>query len=132
MIQMSVDDVYTTFVNHVAEGRSMTYEEVDEIGGGRVWSGINAMEIGLIDVFGGLEKSIEIAAEMAELDDYRITSLPTLEDPFTMLMKQLTGDVKARIIRNELGASYDLYKKAEEISKMRGIQAIMPFTLDIH
>ena len=131
-IQTYVDDVYITFANHVAEGRSMTYEEVDAIGGGRVWSGVNAMEIGLIDVFGGLEKSIEIAAEMAGLEDYRITSLPTLEDPFTLLMKQFTGGVKARIIKKELGASYELYKKAEEIGQMRGIQAIMPYTLDIH
>jgi len=131
-IQTYVDDVYTTFANNVAEGRNMTYEKVDAIGGGRVWSGVNAMEIGLIDVYGGLEKSIEIAAEMAGLEDYRITSLPALEDPFTMLMKQFTGGVKARIIQKELGESYELYKKAEEIGKMHGIQAIMPYTLDIH
>ena len=132
MIQSFMDDVYTTFVNNVAEGRSMTYEEVDAIGGGRVWSGVNAMEIGLIDLYGGLERSIEIAAEMAELESYRIRSLPVLEDPFTQLMKQFTGGVKTRIIKKELGASYELYKKAEEISQMRGIQAIMPYTLDIH
>lgn len=132
MIQSYVDDVYTTFVNNVAEGRSMTYEEVDAIGGGRVWSGINAMEIGLIDLYGGLERSIEIAAEMAELENYRIKSLPVLEDPFTQLMKQFTGGAKTRIIKKELGASYELYKKAEEITKMRGIQAIMPYSLDIH
>ncbi len=132
MIQSYVDDVYTTFVNNVAEGRSMTYEEVDAIGGGRVWSGVNAMEIGLIDLYGGLERSIEIAAEMAELEEYRITSLPVLEDPFTQLMKQFTGGVKTRIIKKELGVSYELYKKAEEISQMRGIQAVMPYTLDIH
>ena len=58
MIQAYVDDTYTTFASHVAEGRALTFEEVDNIGGGRVWSGVNAMEIGLIDVFGGLEKSI--------------------------------------------------------------------------
>ncbi|MEX0980499.1 MAG: signal peptide peptidase SppA [Bacteroidales bacterium] len=132
IIQSYVDDVYTTFVNHVAEGRSMSYEEVDAIGGGRVWSGLNAREIGLIDLYGGLERSVEIAAEMAELENYRITSLPVLEDPFTLLMKQFTGNAKAKIIKKELGTSYQLYKKAEEISQMRGIQAVMPYTLDIH
>jgi protease IV len=131
-IQTYIDEVYTTFVNNVAEGRSMTYEEVDAIGGGRVWSGVNAMEIGLIDLYGGLERSIEVAAEMAGLEDYRVTSLPLQEDPFTLLMKQFTGEVKARIIKKELGASYELYKKIDEISKMRGIQALMPYTLDIH
>lgn len=132
MIQAYVDDTYTTFVNHVAEGRSMTFEEVDAIGSGRVWSGVNAMENGLIDVYGGLEKSIGIAAEMAGLDNYRITSLPVLEDPFTMLIKELTGEAKVRMIRKELGDSFDLYKKAEEISTMQGLQAIMPYTIDIY
>lgn len=132
MIQDYVDDTYSTFVNHVAEGRSMTFEEVDAIGGGRVWSGINAMENGLIDVYGGLEKSIEIAAEMAGLENYRITSLPVLEDPFTMLIKELTGEVKTRMITRELGDTYDLYKKAEEISNIKGLQAVMPYTIDMY
>lgn len=132
MIQDYVDDTYTTFVNHVAEGRSMTFEEVDAIGSGRVWSGVNAMENGLIDVYGGLEKSIEIAAEMADLENYRIRSLPALEDPFTMLMKELTGEAKMRMIRKELGSSYELYKKAEEISDMQGLQAVMPYSIDIY
>lgn len=132
MIQAYVDDTYTTFVNHVAEGRSMTFEEVDAIGSGRVWSGINAMENGLIDVYGGLEKSIDIAAEMAGLENYRVTSLPFLEDPFTMLIRELTGEVKTRMITKELGDSYELYKKAEEISKIRGLQAVMPYTIDIY
>lgn len=132
MIQGYVDDVYNTFVNNVAEGRSMTYEQVDAIGGGRVWSGASAIEIGLIDMFGGLEKSIEVAAEMADLETYRIKSLPVQEDPFTMIMKQLTGEVKMKIIRNELGDTFNLYKKAEEIKNMEGLQAIMPYNLDIY
>ncbi len=132
IIKEYIDDVYTTFVNHVAEGRSMSFEEVDAIGGGRVWSGVNAMEIGLIDVYGGLEKSVEIAAEMADLDNYRLTSLPTLEDPITRLMKQITGGVKAKIISKELGSAYELYKQVEMINNMEGLQAIMPYTLDIY
>jgi len=132
MIKKYIDDVYTTFVNHVAEGRSMTFEEVDAIGGGHVWSGVNAMEIGLIDLYGGLEKSIEVAAEMAGIDTYRVNSLPTLEDPITKLIKQLSGEVKAKIIRKELGSAYELYKQVEQISEMEGIQAVMPYTLDIY
>lgn len=132
IIQSYVDDVYTTFVGHVAEGRSMTFDEVDAIAGGRVWSGVNAMENGLIDIYGGLEKSIEVAAEMAGLENYRVTSLPALEDPFTMIMKQLTGEVKMKVIKKELGESYELYKQLEEIQNMKGIQAVMPYTLDIY
>ncbi|HKK62172.1 MAG TPA: signal peptide peptidase SppA [Bacteroidales bacterium] len=132
MIQSYVDDVYTTFVNHVADDRSMTFEEVDAIGGGRVWSGISAREVGLIDMFGGLQKSIELAAEMAELEDYRVTSRPIQKDPFTEIMKQLSGGVKAKIIQKELGESYEIYQKIEEIKNMKGIQAIMPYEIDIH
>ena len=112
--------------------RGMTFEEVDEIGGGRVWSGKDALELGLVDVFGGLEKSIEIAAEMANLDNYRITSRPELEDPFTAIMKQLTGDVKAKIIKKELGESYEMFKQAQFIQQMKGAQAMMPYTIQIH
>ena len=132
IIQSYIDDVYVTFVNHVAEGRSMTYEEVDAIGGGRVWSGANAMDIGLVDVFGGLDKAVEIAVEMADLEDYRISNLPELEDPFEELIQDLTGGAKARMLRKELGESYELYKKVEEIQDMRGIQAVMPYTIDIY
>ena len=132
IIQSYVDDTYKTFVGHVAEGRSMTFDEVDAIAGGRIWSGVNAMEIGLIDLYGGLEKSIEVAAEMAGLENYRITSLPVLEDPITTIMKQLTGEVKLKMIRKELGESYELYKQLEEIRRMEGIQAVMPYTLDIY
>jgi protease-4 len=132
LIQEYVDDSYTDFITQVAEGRSMTIEEVDALAGGRVWSGVNAMENGLIDVYGGLEKSIEIAAEMADLENYRITSLPYLDDPFTMLMKELTGEAKMRMFKKELGASFELYNKAEEIGKMKGLQAIMPYSIDIY
>jgi len=131
-LQKYIDDFYVNFVNHVAEGRSLSFEQVDAIGGGRVWSGANAMEIGLIDVFGGLEKSIEIAAEMAGLENYRITSLPELDDPLTIIMKQLNGEVKARVIRKELGDNYQIYKKIDEIRQMKGVQAVMPYTIDIY
>jgi protease-4 len=132
IMQSYVDDTYTTFVNQVANGRSMTFDEVDAIAGGRVWSGVNAMEIGLIDVYGGLEKSIQIAAEMAHLESYRVSSLPTLKDPFTTIMNQLTGGVKSHLIQKELGESYELYKKVEEISTMKGLQAVMPYTIEIN
>jgi protease-4 len=132
ILQNYVDDVYTTFVNHVAEGRGMEFDEVDAVGGGRVWAGKDAMEIGLIDVFGGLERSIEIAAEMAGLEDYRVQSLPALEDPFTFLMNQLEGGIRSRLIEKELGESYILYKRAREISETKGVQAVMPYEIEVY
>jgi protease IV len=131
-IQEGVDDVYIDFVNRVAEGRGMSFEDVDAIGEGRVWAGKDAIEIGLVDVFGGLEKSIEIAAEMAGLENYRISSRPELDDPFTSIMKQFSGDVKTKIMKKELGEAYDMIKQAQEIEQMKGVQAMMPYTVKIY
>ena len=134
-IQRMVDDTYNTFVNVVAEGRGKSYEEIDAIGGGRVWAGANALELGLIDMYGGLEKSIEVAAEMAGLENYRVQSLPKLDDPMTAIMKQLTGGAAVRakkILRNELGDQYIHYKKIQEIKNMHGIQMIMPFEFEVN
>ena len=104
-------------------------------GGGRVWAGSNALELGLIDMYGGLNKSIEVAAEMAGLENYRIQSLPALEDPMTAIMKQLTGGSMVRtdrILQRELGEEYRHYKKIQEIRNMQGIQAIMPYEIEVH
>lgn len=132
ILQSYVDDVYTTFVDHVADGRNMSFDEVDAIGGGRIWAGKDAMEIGLIDVFGGLDRSIEIAAEMAGLEDYRVQSLPALEDPFTFLMNQVENNIRTRFLKKELGDAYEYYQKANEIGRMKGIQAIMPYEIDVY
>jgi protease-4 len=135
IIQKMIDDFYIKFVDLVADGRGKTYEEIDAIAGGRVWAGANALELGLIDMYGGLEKSIEVAAEMAGLEDYRIQALPRLEDPMTAIMKQLTGGslVKAdRLLKRELGTSYQYYKKLQEIRDMQGIQAVMPYEIELH
>lgn len=131
-IQKSVDDTYESFVKLVAENRGKSYDEIDAIAGGRVWSGRDAMELGLVDLFGGLDRSIEVAAEMAGLENYRLQSLPRLEDPITVLMRELSGgSVKARVIKRELGEQYIHYKRIEEIKQMRGLQAIMPFDIEL-
>lgn len=132
MIQEGVEDVYKDFITHVGEGRGMTTSAVDEIGQGRVWSGANAKEIGLVDVFGGLTQAIEIAAEKAGVDDYKIVDYPVQPDPFEQLIKQLTGDVSARILSRELGVNYSFYKQMNNLMKMEGTQARMPFEVEIY
>ena len=135
IVQKMIDDFYVNFVNLVAEGRGKSYDEIDAIAGGRVWAGSNALELGLIDMYGGLQKSIEVAAEMAGLEDYRVQSLPRLEDPMAAIMKQLTGGSMVRtdrILQRELGLSYRHYRKIQDIQKMHGIQAIMPYEIELH
>lgn len=130
-IQKSVDDAYENFVNLVADNRNLSFDEIDAIAGGRVWSGTDALDLGLVDMFGGLGKSIEVAAEMAGLENYRLQSLPKLEDPFTALLKELTGGARMKAIEKELGSEFIHYKNIQEISKMHGLQAIMPFHIEL-
>ncbi|MBU8892250.1 MAG: signal peptide peptidase SppA [Bacteroidales bacterium] len=132
IFQYLVENFYETFITKVAEGRNMTKEEVDEIGQGRVWSGVNAIEIGLIDEFGGLEDAIALAAEAANLEKYRVVDFPKLKDPFQQLLEDLQGNVKASILKQELGAEYKYYENLQNIIKQQGIQARIPYEIDIY
>lgn len=132
VLQKMVDDTYVTFVNRVSDGRNMAFTDVDKIGEGRVWSGKNALELGLVDVLGGLSDAIKIAAEKAELEDYRIVDLPRLEDPFTQVMRELTGDLSERIIKKELSGYYDQYRFIRNLLNSDRIQARMPFEMTVH
>ncbi len=132
IIKDEIVQTYETFVNHVAEGRDMTPEEVDEIGQGRVWSGADAKRIGLIDLYGGLEEAVALAAEKADIEKYRTIGLPELKDPFEQLMKEFTGNVKASVLKKEMGDSYKYYREFENVKDMQGIQARIPYKIDIY
>lgn len=133
VLQHMVDETYQVFVSHVAEGRNLKFAEVDAMAEGRVWSGSNAKERKLVDVFGGLETAIKIAAEKAKLGEkYRITELPKQEEAFAQIMKELTGEVKQRFVRNELGAHYNQYMYIKKMLESDRIQARMPFEISVH
>lgn len=134
VIQESVELIYDRFLSIVADGRGMTKEQVDEIAQGRVWAGADALEIGLVDELGNLDDAIAHAAEMAGLEDYKTKNLPNLIDPFEEMMKELGGDVQANMIESTLGSKLPLYnqlKELEKLSKSTGVQARMPFFIDI-
>ena len=130
VIQSTVEDVYSTFITHVAEGRDMTVEEVDEIGQGRVWSGVDALDIGLVDVIGGLQTTIDFAAKKAGITDYGIKTYPE-KDKMTMIIEGILTDAKTSFVEEELGSSYIYYKRIKDITKIQGIQARMPYYVDI-
>ena len=127
IIQKGVVDVYNTFTSRVAEGRDMSQENVDDIGQGRIWSGSNAMDINLIDEYGGLEAAVAGAAELAELEDYRIYELPEQKDPFQELLVQLEEDMQTSWIKHQLGDQYKYYKTIQDIKHLKGVQARMPY-----
>ena len=127
IIQKGVVDIYNTFTSKVAEGRDMSQENVDDIGQGRVWSGSNAMDINLIDEYGGLEAAVAGAAELAELEDYRIYELPEQKDPFQELLEQLEEDMQTSWMKHQLGDQYKYYKTIQDIKHLKGVQARMPY-----
>jgi len=131
-IQKSVETIYTTFITHVGEGRGMSTTAVDEIGQGRVWTGYDAKKIGLIDVYGGLEKAIEIAALLAKVEDYRLISLPRKKDPFSELVLEFgnSGTI-SDIILAKFGFKTDLTKPIEHLLKSDIIQARVPFIMEL-
>lgn len=131
-IQKSVVDIYTTFITHVGEGRNMSTTAVDEIGQGRVWTGYDAKDIGLIDTYGGLEKAIEIAVYLAEIEDYRIISLPKKKDPFTELALKFGGETSiSDLVMLKLGLKTELTNPIENLLKRDKIQARIPFIMEL-
>jgi protease-4 len=132
VMQMSVEKVYSDFVGKVASGRKMTVESVDSIGQGRVWSGTSAQKIGLVDEIGGLKDAIKGAANLAGVDIYSIRELPVIEDPYTRLLSQFGGEIRMNIIKRELGESVKYYNMVQEIKDLSGIQARLPYFIEIH
>lgn len=132
IIQKSVEHVYDIFITRVAEGRNLTKEQVDEIGQGRVWSGVDAKRIGLVDVLGGLETAIEIAAQKAGLENYKLLSLPKQKDPFEELLSKGTNSVEEAVVKYFLGENAKYHITLDRLKRYSGIQARMPYEVEIH
>ena len=132
IIHQSVVEVYNTFTSKVAHGRKMTQKAVDNIGQGRVWSGTNAMDINLIDAYGGLQEAIKGASELAEIDTYRVVELPEIKAPLEQLLDELETGFSTSILKYTLGDEYKHYKALNDIKHLNGIQVRMPyqFTID--
>ncbi|MEA1886389.1 MAG: signal peptide peptidase SppA [Bacteroidota bacterium] len=129
--QEHINRTYDEFVNRVSKGRGMDKERVDELGQGHVYCGEDALELNLVDYIGGLPEAIDEAAKLASLEDYEIKEYPEPEDPYTKIMKSLTGDIKARIINKELGELARHYENINELRSLKGIQARLPYFLEI-
>lgn len=132
IIQIGVEKIYDDFITKVAEGRGMTKEQVDSIGQGRVWMGLDALEIGLVDEIGGLDKAIEIAKKSAKLDDYQLVAYPKLKDPFEELMEELEINIQSKVLGSVLGDEQKYYKKLQSVTTQTGVMARMPFDIELH
>ena len=132
IIQKGVEDVYDVFISHVAEGRGMTKEAVDKIGQGRIWSGTNALEIGLVDELGGLNDAIAYAKDKAGIENYRLVEYPKIKDPIEEFIKNFSTEAKAEMLKSELGSNYNMYMNYKKAMEMSGIQARVPYKIEIY
>jgi len=136
LILEDIERVYTTFVNHVAAGRKMTYEQVDAIGQGRVWTGKMAKEIGLVDELGGLDQAIAYAAKKAEIKDYRLVSYPEYEIKLEDLFRKFLGisikETQDELIAEKIGYdNYEMLQRMNYLKQTEGIQALLPYQIII-
>lgn len=113
MMQLYVERGYDTFMGRCADGRGKTKEEIDQIGQGRVWTGNQALALGLVDELGGIDTALQLAAEAAELEDYSVSEYPEQKDFFTQLMEESLGGAKVRFLKGILGS--DTYQQKQEI-----------------
>lgn len=132
LIQNGVDTTYSVFKSRVVAGRKLSGAVVDSIAQGRVWSGIQAKELGLVDRIGGLKDAIASAAKMVHLSSVKVKEYPETEDGISKVFRSLGGDVQASMVKKELGEHYAIYEQVKRIKEMNGqIQARIPFDIEI-
>lgn len=132
--QEGVEKIYATFVNRVATGRKLTFEQVDAIGQGRVWSGQDALKIGLVDKIGGMDEAIKEAAKLGKTSKYRIQNFPEFEKSFEDVLAQF-GFAQSRqaIIKEEIGEqNYKVLQQIKQMTNQKGVQARMAYELKIN
>ena len=127
-MQKHVTNTYDDFITLVSTERGLSKTFVDSIAQGRVWSGADAIEIGLVDELGGIEKAVAYAAEKANIQTYSIKEYPKQEDIFESLIKTETQEYYTKsIIKNNLSETYQYFEAIERLNKIEGVQALMPF-----
>ncbi|RSC95814.1 signal peptide peptidase SppA [Tenacibaculum singaporense] len=129
-----VEQIYTTFVNRVSAGRNMTFGQVNEIAQGRVWTGKEAIENGLVDQLGGLNDAIKVAAELAEVQNFRVRNYPSYKTDLKEALKfsPFMKASKEEILKETLGdENYQLYHNIHKMKNLKGIQARIPFVFQV-
>ena len=130
-IQPQPPNVGKTFTQNVANGRHKTPEFIDKIGQGRVWTGAEAIKIGLVDRLGNIEDAVKSAAKKAGLKEYKLVDYPDQKDPLKELFDDSADKVRTYFTKQELGENYNYYQKMQSVLKTTGIQSRMPYEVVI-
>ena len=133
----SIERTYATFLKRVADGRKMTTAQVDAIAQGRVWTGIDAHKLGLVDEIGGLDAAIKYAAKLGKTSSYRTENYPEYEKSFDDLLANFTGmamfKTKEQLLKEQLGEEgFQMLEQIKRVKSRKGIQAMMPYEIEIH
>ena len=129
LIQGYIERGYDTFLTRCSQGRNMTKEAIDSIAQGRVWTGEQAIKIGLVDELGGLDKAIEIAVELADIYNYTLMDVSESKDFFQEFLQKQIDDTKVSIAKDMIGDEFDYFKTLHQIKNTYGIQARIPYDL---
>jgi protease-4 len=131
LMQLYINHGYDLFVKRCAEGRKLSKDSLNALAQGRVWTGMQAQKIGLVDELGSLEKAIEIAAKKAKIEKYRRVDYPEKKDMFTQWMEDISVDMQTSWLKFQLGDSYQHVMHLKKINQSPQIQAYMPFLIDV-
>ena len=132
VMQRFVNEGYDTFLERVSQGRNMTKEQVDKIGQGRIWTGADALSIGLVDQLGGLNEAIQLAAKEAGIEEYQTIELPKPQSLFEEVFLEFSQNVKNRILKSELGEFYDFYQHHKSMLNQQGNVARIPYDITLY
>lgn len=134
ILQQYIERGYKLFLKRCAEGRNIPLDALEKIAEGRVWTGKQALEIGLVDSLGGIEDALKEAAVLANVSDYSIREYPTLSNPFEAFFNTQKEDIATRALKEYLGTDFYLLKTIKEIKDLKEqdfIQARMPYDLQL-
>jgi protease-4 len=131
VFQNGVERVYETFTSKAAEGRDMPKDDLLAVASGRVWSGVQAQDNGLVDELGGLKVALDKAAELAGLEAYRTVTYPAKVDFLQQILESLNQDIEVRIAKAKLGELYPIAESVKKLNNYQGVQARLPFELQI-
>lgn len=134
-VQQSIEQTYATFLDRVAQGRNISIAQADSLAQGRVWSGVDAKRIGLVDELGTLEDAMDAAALLADIGAYKVEKYPKYKSGLERFMQDIEGAsvrLKEKVVREELGEEmYQIIKDLKSSTHQKGVQARMPFTLNV-
>ncbi len=134
LMTRSVEGTYKRFVYFVTQNRKKTFEQIDNIGGGRVWSGVRAKEIGLVDELGTLNDAVKFAAQKANLKSYNVASYPKRMTAFEQIFDDMNeDDISARVIKNKIGkANYEILEQLTDEKLKSEVKMEMPYRIKIN